>query len=99
MPACASAADPTAERALLSDDYQVEVWDTAQGLPQSTVTALTQTPDGYLWLGTPSGLVCFDGIRFQVFDASRTPAFPGSQVNATRVRLTPPLQYRVRWMA
>ena len=30
--------------------------------------ALTQTRDGYLWLGTPNGLVRFDGIHCQLFD-------------------------------
>ncbi len=27
-------------------------WQTDDGLPQSTITAIRQTPDGYLWLGT-----------------------------------------------
>jgi ligand-binding sensor domain-containing protein/signal transduction histidine kinase len=38
------------------------------GLPQNTVTALLQTQDGYLWIGTEAGLVRFDGSSFQVFD-------------------------------
>ncbi len=40
------------------------VWQVPQGLPQPAVYALLQTEDGYLWLGTPAGLVRFDGIRF-----------------------------------
>lgn len=43
-------------------------WQTAQGLPQNSVLALAQTPDGYLWLGTEEGLARFDGMRFVVFD-------------------------------
>jgi diguanylate cyclase (GGDEF)-like protein len=39
-------------------------WSTEDGLPQSSVTAIAQTPDGYLWLGTQVGLVRFDGVRF-----------------------------------
>ena len=27
-------------------DYLVDVWDTENGLPGSTVTAIAQTPDG-----------------------------------------------------
>ncbi|MFC4761854.1 sensor histidine kinase [Dyella koreensis] len=32
------------------------------------VSAITQTPDGYLWLGADSGLFRFDGIRFERFE-------------------------------
>jgi ligand-binding sensor domain-containing protein len=42
-------------------------WTTEQGLPQNFVTALAQTPDGFLWVGTMSGLVRFDGLRFRGF--------------------------------
>jgi diguanylate cyclase (GGDEF)-like protein/hemerythrin-like metal-binding protein len=45
--------------------WAIKQWTTAHGLPQSSVTSLTQTPDGYLWVGTSGGLVRFDGIRFQ----------------------------------
>ena len=34
------------------------------------ITAITQTRDGYLWLGTPAGLVRFDGIEFKLLDLS-----------------------------
>jgi ligand-binding sensor domain-containing protein/signal transduction histidine kinase len=64
------------------DDQSVEVWETAHGLPQSTVTAITQTRDGYLWVGTLDGLACFDGIRFQVFDSFNTPELHSNQITA-----------------
>ena len=44
--------------------YQVDVWRADDGLPQSTVTSIAQTADGYLWLGTQNGLVRFDGVSF-----------------------------------
>ena len=31
------------------------------------VTALTQTRDGYLWIGTDKGLIRFDGSSFRAF--------------------------------
>jgi len=65
----AEALDPT--RALTQ--YQNDRWQTEQGLPQSTVQALTETRDGYLWVGTLEGLARFDGIRFTVFDARTIP--------------------------
>jgi signal transduction histidine kinase/ligand-binding sensor domain-containing protein len=39
-------------------------WQFPQGLPQATIYAIRQTADGYLWLGTQSGVYRFDGMRF-----------------------------------
>ena len=46
-------------------------WNTERDelLPQSSVIAMMQTRDGYLWLGTMKGLVRFDGMKTEVFDA------------------------------
>ncbi|HNQ73456.1 MAG TPA: two-component regulator propeller domain-containing protein [Verrucomicrobiota bacterium] len=44
--------------------YDLRVWQTDEGLPRNTVTALAQAPDGYLWVGTRGGLRRFDGVRF-----------------------------------
>jgi signal transduction histidine kinase/ligand-binding sensor domain-containing protein len=44
--------------------YLQRIWQTRQGLPQSSILAIHQTKDGYLWLGTADGLVRFDGVRF-----------------------------------
>ena len=41
---------------------RLSVWTPESGLPQSTVDAIVQTRDGYLWLGTQEGLVRFDGV-------------------------------------
>lgn len=59
----------------LGKEYSTDVWETAAGLPVGTVTVLAQTRDGYLWLGTPHGLVRFDGDEFRVIqDRSLTGA-------------------------
>ncbi len=60
--------------------FNVRIWETEHGLPQSSVLALAQTPDGYLWLGTLNGLARFDGLRFEVFDPGNTPALEDSRV-------------------
>src|ERR1044071_5550257 len=44
--------------------YRFRTWNTEQGLPQNSVECITQTADGYLWLGTRAGLVRFDGVKF-----------------------------------
>jgi ligand-binding sensor domain-containing protein/signal transduction histidine kinase len=41
-------------------------WNKQQGLPDDSVTAVLQTHDGYLWVGTSGGLVRFDGLKFTV---------------------------------
>jgi ligand-binding sensor domain-containing protein/signal transduction histidine kinase len=62
--------------------FIVDTWDTDDGLPQNSVTAITQTQDGYLWIGTLSGLVRFDGIRFTILDESNTPELHSSRIVA-----------------
>ncbi|MEI7902135.1 MAG: two-component regulator propeller domain-containing protein, partial [bacterium] len=45
----------------------VRMWQSDEGLPDNTVVGVEQTPDGYLWVATKTGLVRFDGVRFQPF--------------------------------
>src|SRR4030095_5793154 len=60
--------------------YAIDVWDSEDGLQQNAVIAMTQTRDGYLWLGTLNGLVRFDGVRFTVFDESNIPGLNSSRI-------------------
>ncbi|MCP5106275.1 MAG: hypothetical protein GY950_23010, partial [bacterium] len=46
------------------DLYLVDYWEKISGLPSNSVRSITQTPDGYLWIGTNRGLVRFDGKTF-----------------------------------
>jgi ligand-binding sensor domain-containing protein/signal transduction histidine kinase len=39
-------------------------WSVQDGLPSGLIWALAQDRDGYLWVGTDTGLVRFDGVRF-----------------------------------
>ena len=64
-------------------NYFTRVWQTtASGLPENNVTCVTQTRDGYLWLGTRNGLARFDGVRFKVFDSSTTPEMESRHITA-----------------
>jgi len=49
-------------------------WTYTEGAP-GEVRALAQTTDGYLWLGTATGLFRFDGIRFQLYSPQSGRAF------------------------
>ena len=46
------------------DSLHFSQYNISDGLPDSTITALTQDSYGMLWVGTPEGLVRYDGRRF-----------------------------------
>jgi ligand-binding sensor domain-containing protein/signal transduction histidine kinase len=46
--------------------YLREQWTADNNFPGGSVDAITQTADGYLWLGTEKGLVRFDGVNFRL---------------------------------
>ena len=56
-------------------EYSRRIWRTDDGLPQNKIQVISQTADGFLWIGTAGGLVRFDGVHFVVFDRANTPAF------------------------
>jgi len=64
------------ERQLLLDR-----WNDESGLPQGTVTSITRSDDGYLWVGTFAGLHRFSGERF-------TEAMAGPAEYASLARIT-----------
>jgi len=59
-----------------------DIWQVEEGLEQNPVTAVVQTRDGYLWLGTYTGLARFDGVRVKVFDSASTPGLRNSRVTS-----------------
>ena len=62
--------------------YVHDSWQIEQGLPQSSVSHIVQTRDGYLWLATREGLVRFDGITLRVFDRLNTKELGQNSVTA-----------------
>lgn len=78
----ASPAPAAASSEAPPEEYSHRVWRIQDGLPQNKVQAVSQTPDGYLWIGTSGGLVRFDGVRFVVFDRSNTAAFRDDSILA-----------------
>src|SRR5262245_39118433 len=43
--------------------YAHKIWKLSEGIANSDIQAIRQSPDGYLWLATQSGLLRFDGIQ------------------------------------
>ncbi len=60
--------------------YGGQSWVMENGLPQNSVQALAQTRDGFLWVGTETGLARFDGVAFKTFDRNSTPSLPGNDI-------------------
>jgi len=63
-----------------SPEFLVNAWTAEEGLKNSSVTAIAQTPDGYLWVGTYNGLARFDGEKFFTFDPANTPELKHARV-------------------
>ena len=59
-----------------------DTWTPKDGLPSRAVRAMTQTPDGYLWLATDAGLVRFDGVSFRLFSSQNTPGLTRDAVTS-----------------
>jgi signal transduction histidine kinase/ligand-binding sensor domain-containing protein len=55
----------------------LSTWTTEQGLPQDFISAIAQTPDGFLWVGTYGGLARFDGLNFRTFAFDASSALRG----------------------
>jgi signal transduction histidine kinase/ligand-binding sensor domain-containing protein len=68
--------------AALLSGYTLNSWTLADGMPIGPVSAMVQDPEGYLWLGTPSGVVRFDGARFTPWDALYPAPLPHREVRA-----------------
>jgi PAS domain S-box-containing protein len=47
-----------------NSDFLIQSWQDHEGLPESSALAVAQTPDGYLWIGSPEGLLRFNGVSF-----------------------------------
>src|SRR5258707_511061 len=62
--------------------YAHTAWRIQDGVFSGAPNAITQTTDGYVWIGTQAGLLRFDGVRFapwtfpngKVHGANRTPS-------------------------
>jgi ligand-binding sensor domain-containing protein/signal transduction histidine kinase len=58
-------AQRTASSSAPEFEYTRTLWRVAEGLPEDTVQALAESPDGRMWIGTTGGLVRFDGSAME----------------------------------
>src|ERR1700760_5065750 len=45
--------------------YAHTAWRFQEGVFDASPTAIAQTTDGFLWIGTLNGLIRFDGVHFE----------------------------------
>src|SRR5580692_8547155 len=74
--ACAFALDPSLD----VNQYAHTSWKIHDGFVKGEISAIAQTPDGYLWLGTQFGLYRFDGIRATLWQPPAEQHLPHSWI-------------------
>lgn len=57
-------------------------WQTDDGLPRNIINAIAQDQRGFLWFGTPQGLIRFDGARFLAQEGEASPELAQGFVQA-----------------
>jgi signal transduction histidine kinase/ligand-binding sensor domain-containing protein len=73
---CASALDPSLD----INQYAHTAWTVRDGFSKGQISAITQTQDGYIWLGTDFGLLRFDGVRTVSWQPPSDQHFPSGQI-------------------
>lgn len=64
--------------------YGHTAWRIQDGLFNGAPSAITQTADGYLWIGTSAGLVRFDGVRFTPWSSPDGRQLPSDDIVSLR---------------
>jgi len=61
--------------------YVHTAWTEKENAPKN-IHAITQTPDGFLWIGCTDGLTRFDGVTFEHYQPPSGPALPAGPATA-----------------
>jgi len=59
--------------------FYYSFWSAKDGAP-SEISALAQTEDGYVWIGTSQGLFRFDGVKFEEYKPQLGPDLPSHSI-------------------
>jgi signal transduction histidine kinase/ligand-binding sensor domain-containing protein len=62
------------------NQYAHTAWKVSEGFGGGVIRSLAQTPDGYLWVGTDSGLLRFDGVQAVPWQPPPGEQLPGADV-------------------
>lgn len=69
----------SSDRAL--NEFSLSHWNSSNGLAHNMVTAITQTHEGHLWLGSFEGMSRFNGLEFVTPDGE---SLPFADINGIR---------------
>jgi signal transduction histidine kinase/ligand-binding sensor domain-containing protein len=61
--------------------YHHDIWTSREGAPRE-VDTMAQTADGWLWLGTVTGLHRFDGVQFEAFKPAPGEGLLGKRITS-----------------
>jgi len=61
--------------------YVHTAWRIRDGFIKTTIQAIAQTADGYIWIGTESGLFRFDGVRVTAWRPPPGEELPSARIN------------------
>ena len=53
------------------DNYSAVLYDNTNGLPTAEANAITQTSEGFIWIGSYGGLIRYDGKTFERMDSTK----------------------------
>jgi PAS domain S-box-containing protein len=70
------------DRSRQLSQYGHTAWRVEDGVFAGAPNVITQTTDGYLWIGTQAGLTRFDGVRFVSWRAPEGKSLPSSRINS-----------------
>ena len=74
---CISALAPSLD----VSQYEHKAWTIREGFTGGQITAIAQTPDGYLWLATGFGLLRFDGVHVIPWSPPAGQQLPGNFIS------------------
>ena len=75
---------PAADLRDVLTDYMLTSWSRKDGLT-GPVWAIAQDGDGFLWVGTDTGLVRFDGVRFLAWEQMSETPLPRVPIRSLRL--------------
>ena len=94
--ACISSCSYAIDGKRAVSQYLIDRWSSEQGMMGGPIYGITQTPDGYLWIGSEKGLLRFDGQTFRDIQPSNASIQPISHILTLVVDRTGVLWMRLR---